>query len=40
MYEINGVIGRKETPDADDLDAPLLWRFYGVKDVKEEDMFA
>lgn len=38
-YQINGVIGRKDTPEADDLDAPLAWAFFGMQDAKPEDLY-
>ncbi|EJC99420.1 FAD/NAD-binding domain-containing protein [Fomitiporia mediterranea MF3/22] len=39
-YQINGVIGRKDTTEADDLDAPLAWAFFGMQDMKPEDLYS
>ncbi len=37
VYEINGEIGHKEG-EPDDLDAGLIWRYFGMGDVREEEM--
>ncbi|KAI5116412.1 hypothetical protein M0805_000585 [Coniferiporia weirii] len=39
LYQINGVIGRKDAVDADDLDAGSAWGFFGYWDVGEEGMY-
>ena len=38
LFQFNGVVGTK-TDVPEDLDAGLLWKFYGV-DVDEEGMYA
>ncbi|OCB90569.1 FAD/NAD-binding domain-containing protein [Sanghuangporus baumii] len=38
-YQFNGMVGRKDTPESDDLDAPLVWSFFGMQDVKPEEMY-
>ncbi|EJD00376.1 uncharacterized protein FOMMEDRAFT_159054 [Fomitiporia mediterranea MF3/22] len=40
VYQINAVIGRKDTTEADDLDAPLAWAFFGMQDMKPEDLYS
>ncbi|THH06413.1 hypothetical protein EW145_g4104 [Phellinidium pouzarii] len=39
LYEINGVIGRKDTIEADDMDAGSAWGFFGLHEMKPEDMY-
>lgn len=39
-YQINGVVGRKDAVDADDLDAPGVWSFFGVPNVSGDGLYA
>ncbi|KAL5501243.1 hypothetical protein ACEPAH_9630 [Sanghuangporus vaninii] len=38
-YQIHGMVGRKDVPEADDLDAPMAWAFFGLLDARPEDMY-
>ena len=38
-YQINGVVGRKEQVDADDLDAGAAWGFFGVRDANDRELY-
>ncbi|OCB90570.1 FAD/NAD-binding domain-containing protein [Sanghuangporus baumii] len=38
-YQIHGMVGRKDVPEADDLDASMAWAFFGLLDAKPEDMY-
>ncbi|KAL5480617.1 hypothetical protein ACEPAI_1888 [Sanghuangporus weigelae] len=39
VYQIHGMVGRKDVPEADDLDAPMAWAFFGLLDAQPEDMY-
>ena len=38
MYQINGVIGKKDTPEPDDLDAHFIWNYFGLEGLTDEQM--
>ena len=38
VYEVNGVVGRKNAEEPEDLYAHMMWPYFGFKDVTPEEM--
>lgn len=39
LFQINGVVGRKDRPEPDDLDAGGIWAFFGwPQSISEEEL--